>query len=321
MASFVHDLKLDNSHTFKSSGRRSRIPLFTRDVDSLQTGAVFIQTLTMRGIFISVYLWVMIALVTLIAFFVLVGAQILLAPFDHKRSVAHWVTWGWARTLFLLNPLWTLRISGADRLDRKNPCIIAANHQSVGDVVALCAIGVPFRWISKKSMFYLPILGWGAFFAGHIPVDRADKESRARCIRLAKSWLYRGVSVCMFPEGTRSLDGRVHGFQDGAFRMSVETGFPVVPIAIDGTARALPGGSLKFGKPTDIHIAVGDIIRPPIQVADAHSAPKEVEAMRETARKWIIREIARIRDTSIAAVDAPGLARRRSEAHNKTVSP
>lgn len=264
----------------------------------------------MRRVFTSIYLWGMVAVVTVLCFTALLPVVLITAPFDHNRNATHWVASIWARLIFALNPLWTLEIEGKERLDRKTACLLAVNHQSMGDIITLYALGLPFKWISKREMFFVPLIGWSMFLAGYIPVLRGNKQSHKRCVQLAKSWLLRGVPIMMFPEGTRSPDGRIHGFRDGAFRMSVETGVPVVPVALEGTRDAIPKGSWIFDAKCRVRIVVGEPIKPPVVVADGRAASKEVDAIRETARKWIVREVARMRGTSVAAVDAlPSRAR------------
>lgn len=263
----------------------------------------------MRAVFVSIYIWLMVGVVTFVSFLIFVPLAVLAMPFDRNRQVMHWGACCWAWLLFTLNPLWRLNIQGREKIDRNRAYILAINHQSMGDIIVLYALGIHFKWISKKSMFYVPLIGWAMYFADYIPLVRGDTESIKRCIREAKAFLLRGVSIMMFPEGSRSHDGKVHAFKDGAFRLSVETGMPVIPIALDGTGSTIPKGSWLFSATSRIHVVVGDPIRPPVQTADSRAAAREVEAMRETARRWIIEEVARIRGSRTQEIDSPTPAR------------
>jgi 1-acyl-sn-glycerol-3-phosphate acyltransferase len=102
------------------------------------------------------------------------------------------------------------------------------------------------KWLSKKSIFDIPLLGWMMRVAGDVEVERGNKESARRAMEELRERLGRKLSILVFPQGTRSPDGTVGEFREGAFRLAVEAGVDVVPLALWGTAESLPKGSIAF---------------------------------------------------------------------------
>jgi 1-acyl-sn-glycerol-3-phosphate acyltransferase len=98
------------------------------------------------------------------------------------------------------------------------------------------------KWVAKESLFQVPWVGWMLRMSGDIPIRRGDPESGGEALARAKSYLARGMNVMMFPEGTRSAKGTLLPFKSGAFRLALETGVPVLPIAVQGTAEGMPKG-------------------------------------------------------------------------------
>lgn len=160
-------------------------------------------------------------------------------PFDRNRRLLHLYSCFWAASYMYVNPLWRLDIVGT-RIDRSRPFMIVSNHQSLGDVLVLFATYLPFKWVSKASVFKVPFLGWNMRLNGYVPLRRGDRASIGRMSAACLDWLGRGVSVLMFPEGTRTTDGEIQPFKMGAFRIAREAKVPVLPLILDGTASALP---------------------------------------------------------------------------------
>src|SRR4051794_8741671 len=102
------------------------------------------------------------------------------------------------------------------------------------------------KWLSKASMFTVRVAGWSLGLAGDIPVKRGDQDSAKGAMARCRAWLERGAHVMMFPEGTRSRTNELLPFKDGAFRLAIETGAAVLPIAVSGTRKALPKSSWRF---------------------------------------------------------------------------
>ena len=196
-----------------------------------------------------------------------------------------------------VNPAWTVRITGDRPTDPRRPYVVVSNHQSLADIPLISRLPWEMKWVAKKELLDVPVLGWEMQIAGDIPVDRRDVESRARVLSRARFYLRHACSVMFFAEGTRSRDGRVKAFQDGAFRLAIEAGAPILPLAVDGTMDALPKHGWRFNRATcRVHVL------PPVETTDLR--PGDVAALRERVRSAIIREVAMWRDVAPEAVDA-----------------
>jgi 1-acyl-sn-glycerol-3-phosphate acyltransferase len=144
------------------------------------------------------------------------------------------------------------------------------------------------KWLSKKSIFDIPLLGWMMRVAGDVEVDRGNKESARKAMTQMRDRLDRKLSVIIFPQGTRSPDGTVGAFREGAFRLAIEAGVDVVPLAVAGTAESLPKGSLAFTK-TSATVSV----LPPVSTKglSVEDAPKLAESVRAELARAIRRPI------------------------------
>src|SRR5690606_32322330 len=147
-----------------------------------------------------------------------------------------------------LTPIWSFkaeRTPPADVMDRAY--VVISNHESTADPFLLCQLPFDTRFIAKEEIFKLPLLGWLMRFSGDIPLRRGDKESVVRMLDEVQATLAAGVSVMVFPEGTRSPDGNMLPFKDGAFQMAIDAQVPLLPLALAGTRECRPKGSLWFG--------------------------------------------------------------------------
>ena len=110
------------------------------------------------------------------------------------------------------------------------------------DILMLSRLPREMKWVAKEALFKVPWVGWMLRMAGDIPIRRGDPESGGEALARAKAYLARGMSVMIFPEGTRSAKGTLLPFKSGAFRLALEAGVPVLPVAVHGTARGMPKG-------------------------------------------------------------------------------
>jgi 1-acyl-sn-glycerol-3-phosphate acyltransferase len=128
------------------------------------------------------------------------------------------------------------RYSGLEHAAGEAPRIFLSNHLSTVDIWALVPVlPVTTRFVSKRSIFWIPILGQAMMLAGFIGIDRKDRASAIRSLEGAAGTVKAGASVILFPEGTRSRDGRLAPFKRGSFHLALQAGVPVVPVAISGT--------------------------------------------------------------------------------------
>lgn len=163
---------------------------------------------------------------------------------------------------------WGLRLAGA-RLDvtplpalPDGPLIFASNHESALDIwVVFEVLPRNFRFIAKQELFRMPVFGWYLSLGGHIPVDRGNHARALQSLRRAGEAVRSGTSLVVFPEGTRSRDGRVQPFKKGSFVVAMEAGVPVVPVAIAGSGRVTPKSVIAV-VPGTIRVAVGAPVDP-----------------------------------------------------------
>ena len=162
--------------------------------------------------------------------------------FDRRGHAAHWCarTWSW---LILATTGVRVQTTGLELVPRGVSYVFASNHQSIYDIPILFA-HVPFqlRIIAKASLGSFPVLGWHLRFTGHLLVDRA--RAGVATLRQVAGLMRRGHSLIVFPEGTRSTDGRVGRFKGGLFLVAIEAGLPVVPVAVIGSRHVMLKGRL-----------------------------------------------------------------------------
>ncbi len=151
-------------------------------------------------------------------------------------------------------------VSGLDRLDPRQPYILTPNHQSFIEVPVFVAyLKRNPAYLAKKEVFKYPIFGYGITLMGCVPVDRSNTTRAVESARAAAEKIRRGKSYMVYPEGTRSPDGRLLPFKKGAFMMAIDAGVPIVPVTISGSSRIMPKGEIRI-EPSTIHITVHDPI-------------------------------------------------------------
>lgn len=192
----------------------------------------------------QLYIWPLLAVTT--TFWSLMS--ILLSLLFPVKDYPHLCARRWARTLLKLNGS-RVSVYGQENVSQEGPQIFFCNHQSWVDILILTGfLPCLFKWISKKEIFYIPFLGWHMKRAGYVSVDRADWTKGAKTIEAALKVLKEGHSLVIFPEGTRSPDGKLLPFRKGGFLLALRSRCPIVPVTILGTSNILPKGSLKIGK-------------------------------------------------------------------------
>ena len=226
----------------------------------------------------SLWSWVAIGLVVVLGFCIQAVLAVLTLPFDRRRYVTGRFFRRMAITASWLIPSWRFGVHGP--VPRGGPAgrtVVVSNHQSNADPFLISFLPWEMKWLGKASLFRGPFFGWSMWLAGDIPVERGHKDSAAAAMNKCRAWLDRGVPVMIFPEGTRSKDRQLLPFKDGAFRLALEAGADLLPIAIEGTHDALPKHSWMFGQ-ADARVAVGTPIK---------TAGQTVEALKEQAKAQI----------------------------------
>lgn len=166
-----------------------------------------------------------------------------------------------ARRIWSPGLLWIggvrLEIQGGDQIDWSKPHIFAMNHQSAVDIpVGFIALRCNLRFVAKKTLAYVPFLGWYMAVARFIFVDRSSRVAAIASLKKAGERIRDGSSILAFPEGTRTRDGSIRPFKKGVFVVALEARVPIVPVAIEGAARVLPADGFKV-RPGVIKVAIG----------------------------------------------------------------
>ena len=206
----------------------------------------------------SALVWIGIAVST-----VLFGVPAIAAAFVPPRG--DWFlrfARGWARTILTFSGV-RVRVLHAERLAAGGGFVVASNHQSFADILVLLArLPLPVRFLAKRSIFRVPVLGWSIAAAGFVPVDRGDRARSVATVEAALDLLKAGRSLVIFPEETRTRTGELLPFKSGAALLALRSGFPLLPVGIAGTRRVLPPGTLMMA-PGRVGLSIGE----PIAVA------------------------------------------------------
>lgn len=251
------------------------------------------QSMTfLARIAVSVIGWILFWLIGLVLFPIALVLWLVTLPFDRNLVIQHLFTSWWAALYIWIHPGFRLRIEGRDRLPWTSAAILVANHQSQVDPLVAFALFRPFKPVTKAVVRWIPLFGWNMMMNRYITLARGERKSVAQMAEICRYWLRRGMPVMIYPEGTRSPDGEIKEFKNGAFTLAVEENVPIYPIVIDGTRDALPKNSLLVGLRAEICARVLDPIDP--SVVSGH--PRErAAALRDITRNQMIAELARIR--------------------------
>jgi 1-acyl-sn-glycerol-3-phosphate acyltransferase len=146
-----------------------------------------------------------------------------------------------------LSPFWKFKVSGEVPTDPRRPYVVVANHESFVDILLISHLPFEMKWMSKSEFFKMPFVGWGMRMAGDIRLDRSDTRAGAHALIECRDRLKKRVSVMIFPEGTRTTTGELQEFKDGAFRLAVQAGTPILPLAVIGSREGLVKHDWRFG--------------------------------------------------------------------------
>jgi 1-acyl-sn-glycerol-3-phosphate acyltransferase len=187
--------------------------------------------------------------------------SLIFSLFDSSGKLQHLCSRWWSRINLKISGT-RVAVSGQENAIKDGPQIFASNHQSIYDILMLSGyLPVQFRWLAKKELFNIPFMGWHMSRMGYIKIDRSNMRQAALSFRKAAEKIKSGVSVVIFPEGTRSSDGKLQPFKPGLFSLALHSGVPIVPVSINGSKDIVKKGSLRvnlgkismiLGKPIDV---------------------------------------------------------------------
>jgi 1-acyl-sn-glycerol-3-phosphate acyltransferase len=179
-----------------------------------------------------------------------------------SKTLAQIIGSAWNRHLLWLARI-TVCVKGREKLKSKTCYVFFSNHQSALDIPILyAAIRYPLVFIAKKELFRIPIMGWGMKGMGHIVLDRSNPRKARGALNLAVKRLKKSsLSLVLFPEGTRSVDGILGDFKQGSFALALEAGVSVVPVTIEKANKLLPKKGILIRSGT-VSVTIGDPIDP-----------------------------------------------------------
>jgi 1-acyl-sn-glycerol-3-phosphate acyltransferase len=204
-----------------------------------------------------IYLWAPVANVLWYVWTVVMAiVSLLVWPIDRTGAMQHWCARWWCR-LVAWSIFARIRVYGADNVRPGQAYVYMANHSSLIDTPALFAyLPYPFRIMAKRSLFWVPFMGWHLWTAGHFPIDRGDARRTAKSVRKVIDGVKNGTSLAVFPEGTRTRTGHLQEFKPGSFKIAMRAGVPIVPVAIRGAFALLPPTTLA-PTPGRVDVVIG----------------------------------------------------------------
>ena len=187
-----------------------------------------------------------IALWVVLSTIVLGVIAIIISFFTRTGNLVHIIARIWGKGILFVSGI-NVTVYGLDNIDPSRSYIYMSNHQSNFDIpVLLACLPVQFRWLAKAELFKIPLFGRSMRAAGYVKIDRFNRESAFESINEAAAKMQNGVSVMIFPEGTRSRDGKIRAFKKGGFVMAVDSGAPIVPVILQGTWPIMDKSSLRI---------------------------------------------------------------------------
>jgi len=200
-------------------------------------------------------------------------------PFDHTGRYFRLSPWYWSKFIFWIFRM-KVSVIGFETLDLKRPYVFVSNHASMFDIpTVFVALRGNVNFVFKEELTYVPVWGWALRYGHFIMIDRSNPRRAMASITRAAQSIRNGNSVILFPEGTRTMDGKLQQFKRGAFSLAVKAGVPIVPVTINGTFAIMPKGSLDI-QPANISVVLGK----PISVSNIYGKEGELKLMTQVHR-------------------------------------
>ncbi|MCI0449532.1 MAG: 1-acyl-sn-glycerol-3-phosphate acyltransferase [Chlorobi bacterium] len=199
------------------------------------------------------------SVVILYSFLIAIGS-ILIFPLDYKHKLSNLLMKVWTNIVLFIYGI-KVNVYGAENIDPSKGKIYIANHSSYLDIfVQLAKLPDNVRMIYKREINKVPILGWAMLAVGFIPIDRENIRSAMKSLDRASEKVKKGLSVVIYPEGTRTKDGDVGEFKRGMFYLADKSQADIIPVSMSGTFELMPSGSLKV-KPGNVNVVIGKPVK------------------------------------------------------------
>jgi 1-acyl-sn-glycerol-3-phosphate acyltransferase len=240
---------------------------------------------------LSAWAWVIAVGVVIVGFFYVAAVWLVTAPFDKGRYHAGRAFRQLAVTVTTLNPLWHFETDGEAPSDPRLPYVAVSNHESYADIFLISHFPWEMKWLSKDTIFKIPVMGWMMRMARDIPIKRGKRESVVSAMQGCRDRLGRRVSVMIFPEGTRSKTEELLPFKDGAFKLAIEAQVPILPIAVAGTRHCMAKHSFQFRRARAKARVLAPIPTVGLTNADVPALRDRTQAIVDAARRALQREL------------------------------
>ena len=242
--------------------------------------------------FLSACGWVTTILVVAIGVFYVGAVWLVTAPFDRGRYHAGRAFRQLAVAQVTLNPLWHFETDGDGPSNPRLPYVAVSNHESYADIFLISHFPWEMKWLSKDTIFRIPVMGWMMRMANDIPIKRGKKESVVSALQGCRDRLAKRTSVMIFPEGTRSRTEELLPFKDGAFKLAIEAGAPILPIAVAGTRDCMAKGSFAFRRAHAKARVLSPIPTQGLTKADVPALRDRTRNLIDAARRELQQELA-----------------------------
>lgn len=189
---------------------------------------------------VSTFIWVFVFTSSAVLFPLAVVIWALTTPFDRRGVVLHRFTCFWASLYSWINPSWRITVEGREHIRPGVAYVMVSNHQSTVDILVLFRLFRHFKWVAKAEAFKVPFIGWNMYLNRYVRLTRGNRTSIQQMMDASERTLRAGSSIMIFPEGTRSRDGRLQAFKHGAFTLAKRAQVGILPIVLEGTGKALP---------------------------------------------------------------------------------
>lgn len=239
----------------------------------------------------NAWAWTATVLTVLIGFIYVSLVWLVTAPFDRGRYAAGRAFRHLAVVGTWLNPYWNFRTTGVRIDDPRRPYVAVSNHESYADIFLLSHLPWEMKWLAKDTIFRIPVMGWMMRMAGDIPITRGSRASVKQAIDGCRDRLAKKVSVMIFPEGTRSRTNDMLPFKDGAFQLAIDSGAPILPIAVAGTRNAMAKGTFQFRRATAICRVLEPITTIGLSSADLPALRERTRQVIDDARRALQHEL------------------------------
>ncbi len=221
------------------------------------------------------------------SFFLIIVALLFIFtfPFDKYRKIPNKALKGLAWVMLKPIPTWSFQVKNADKRKVEKSVLIVSNHQSFLDMPLLYLLPWSMKWVAKKSLLRIPFLGWLIAMTGQVMIDRESLRSAKKLDTLVEP-IRKGIPGMVFPEGTRTRNGLVQSFKNGAFSLAKRYNFNILPIAQNGGYETMPGGSWKFNFNQQFTVSVLEPVNP--------NDFKDVKVLKKEVHERISNELAEI---------------------------